>query len=74
MSSKAVKTAADKVISSMDELLAASKAVDGMKAMAKAGLTKFNHGVLKKFNCTQGLSKKFCKRGFEPVDLITGRM
>ncbi|MEX3745997.1 DUF6531 domain-containing protein [Lysinibacillus xylanilyticus] len=72
--SKAVKTAADKVISSMDELLAASKAVDGMKAMAKAGLTKFNHGVLKKFNCTQGLSKKFCKRGFEPVDLITGRM
>ncbi|WP_053486142.1 DUF6531 domain-containing protein [Lysinibacillus sp. FJAT-14745] len=72
--SKAVKTAADKVISSMDELLAVSKAVDGMKAMAKAGLTKFNHGVLKKFNCTQGLSKKFCKRGFEPVDLITGRM
>lgn len=72
--SKSVKTAADKVISSMDELLAASKAVDGMKAMAKTGLTKFNHGVLKKFNCTQGLSKKFCKRGFEPVDLITGRM
>ncbi|WP_349662310.1 DUF6531 domain-containing protein [Lysinibacillus zambalensis] len=72
--SKAVKTAADKVISSMDELLAASKAVDGMKAMAKAGLTKFNHGVLKKFNCTKGLSEKFCKRGFEPVDLITGRM
>ncbi|MFJ8460749.1 RHS repeat-associated core domain-containing protein [Lysinibacillus xylanilyticus] len=72
--SKSVKTAADKVLSSMDELLAASKAVDGMKAMAKTGLTKFNHGVLKKFNCTQGLSKKFCKRGFEPVDLITGRM
>ncbi|QPQ30160.1 DUF6531 domain-containing protein [Lysinibacillus sp. JNUCC 51] len=72
--SKAVKTAADKVISSMDELLAASKAVGAMKAMAKTGLTKFNHGVLKKFNCTQGLSKKFCKRGFEPVDLITGRM
>ncbi|MFJ5562469.1 DUF6531 domain-containing protein [Lysinibacillus xylanilyticus] len=72
--SKAVKTAADKVVSSMDELLAASKAVDAMKAMAKTGLTKFNHGVLKKFNCTQGLSEKFCKRGFEPVDLITGRM
>ncbi len=72
--SKGVKTAADKVVSSMDELLAASKAVDAMKAMAKTALTKFNHGVLKKFNCTQGLSKKFCKRGFEPVDLITGRM
>ncbi|MFJ7888352.1 DUF6531 domain-containing protein [Lysinibacillus xylanilyticus] len=72
--SKAVKTAADKVVSSMDELLAASKAVDAMKAMAKTGLTKFNHGVLKKFNCTKGLSEKFCKRGFEPVDLITGRM
>ncbi len=72
--SKSVKTAADKVISSMDEVLAVSKAVDGMKAMAKTELTKFNHGVLKKFNCTKGLSDKFCKKGFEPVDLITGRM
>ncbi|WP_445477719.1 RHS repeat-associated core domain-containing protein [Lysinibacillus irui] len=72
--SKSVKTAADKVIASMDEVLAVSKAVDGMKAMAKTELTKFNHGVLKKFNCTKGLSDKFCKKGFEPVDLITGRM
>ncbi|MEG0260436.1 MAG: DUF6531 domain-containing protein, partial [Lysinibacillus sp.] len=72
--SKSVKTAADKVVASMDEVLAASKAVDGMKAMAKTGLTKFNHGVLKKFDSTKGLSDKFCKKGFEPVDLITGRM
>ncbi len=62
--SKSVKTAADKVISSMDEVLAVSKAVDGMKAMAKTELTKFNHGVLKKFNCTKGLSDKFCKKRF----------
>ncbi|CAM5203397.1 hypothetical protein LSPH26S_03192 [Lysinibacillus sphaericus] len=71
---KSMKTAADKVIASMDEVLAVSKAVDGMKAMAKTELTKLNHQVLKKFNCTKGLSDKFCKKGFEPVDLITGRM
>ncbi|ERI10664.1 DUF6531 domain-containing protein [Aneurinibacillus aneurinilyticus] len=73
---KSVKTAADKVITSMDEVLAVSKAVDGMKAIAIKGLTNFNHKVLKnsKFKCTQGLSEKFCKWGFEPVDLITGRM
>ncbi|MCH1624645.1 RHS repeat-associated core domain-containing protein [Fredinandcohnia quinoae] len=72
--SKPVKTAADKVVKSMDEVLGVSKAVDGMKAMAKNVLTNVNHKVLKKFNCTKGLSEKFCKRGFEPVDLITGRM
>ncbi|MEK5039319.1 DUF6531 domain-containing protein [Sporosarcina sp. FSL K6-3457] len=72
--SKSVKTAADKVIQSMDEVLAVSKAVDGMKALAKTELTKLNHQVLKKFGCTKGLSDKFCKKGFEPVDLITGRM
>ncbi|MEC1180000.1 RHS repeat-associated core domain-containing protein [Metasolibacillus meyeri] len=71
---KSMKTAADKVITSMDEVLAVSKAVDGMKALAKTELTKLNHQVLKKFNSTKGLSKKFCHYGFEPVDLITGRM
>lgn len=44
-----------------------------MKAAGK-GLKKLNHAVLKKFPATQGLSKKLCKMGFEPVDLITGRM
>ncbi|MCW5518549.1 RHS domain-containing protein [Aureitalea sp. L0-47] len=44
-----------------------------MKAAGK-GLKKLNHAVLKKFPATKGLSKKLCKMGFEPVDLITGRM
>src|SRR5215204_4588268 len=43
----------------------------GGKALKKA-LTALNKKVLKKFKCTQGLSKKFCKHGFEPVNLITG--
>jgi RHS repeat-associated protein len=43
----------------------------GGKAMKKA-LTAFNKKVLKKFKCTQSLSKKFCKHGFEPVNLING--
>lgn len=53
----------------------------GFGALMKLGkniggklLTKLNHSVLKKFKSTQGLSKKLCKLGFEPVDLITGRM
>ncbi|MFB0860868.1 DUF6531 domain-containing protein [Paenibacillus oleatilyticus] len=44
------------------------------KSGAKKALTKFNHKVLKKFECTKGLGDRFCKWGFEPVDLITGRM
>ncbi|WP_189342871.1 DUF6531 domain-containing protein [Ulvibacter litoralis] len=44
-----------------------------MKAAGK-GLKKLNHAVLKKFPGTQGLSKKLCKLGFEPIDLVTGRM
>lgn len=44
-----------------------------MKGAGK-GLKKLNHKVLKKFPATQGLSKKMCKMGFEPVDLVTGRM
>ncbi|MBU2998082.1 RHS domain-containing protein [Cellulophaga baltica] len=44
-----------------------------MKIGGKA-LKKLNHGVLKKFKSTEGLSKKLCKMGFEPVDLVTGRM
>ncbi len=43
------------------------------KGLNKA-LTTLNHKVLKKFECTKGLSSKLCKMGFEPVDLITGRM
>lgn len=49
----------------------------GMGALMKAagkGLKKLNHAVLKKFPATQGLSKKLCKLGFEPIDLVTGRM
>jgi len=43
-------------------------------ASIKKSLTDLNHNVLKKHKSTQGLSKKLCKMGFEPVDLITGRM
>ncbi|WP_315814934.1 DUF6531 domain-containing protein [Paraflavitalea speifideaquila] len=43
----------------------------GGKLMKKA-LKALNHKVLKKFKCTQSLSKKFCKHGFEPVNLING--
>ncbi|WP_062058241.1 RHS repeat-associated core domain-containing protein [Aquimarina longa] len=42
--------------------------------LGKKGLKKLNNKVLKKFPATEGLSKKLCKMGFEPVDLITGRM
>jgi RHS repeat-associated protein len=52
----------------------AGKGLKKAGASIKKGLTKVNHKVLKKFKCTKGLSKKFCKMGFEPVDLITGRM
>ncbi|WP_258958973.1 DUF6531 domain-containing protein [Paenibacillus tyrfis] len=48
------------------------------KALEKSGvkkaLTWLNHKVLKNFDRTKGLSDRFCKWGFEPVDLITGRM
>jgi hypothetical protein len=30
--------------------------------------------VLKNFDATKGLSEKFCKWKFEPVDLIKGRV
>ncbi len=43
-----------------------------LKGFGKA-LTKLNHALpLNKF--TQGLKKTLCHLGFEPVDLITGRM
>ncbi|SFE66458.1 RHS repeat-associated core domain-containing protein [Paenibacillus algorifonticola] len=42
--------------------------------MVNKGLTALNHKVLSKFGGTKGLKDKFCKWGFEPVDLITGRM
>jgi RHS repeat-associated protein len=44
------------------------------KKMLKKAMTALNHSVLKKMDCTKGLSEKFCKLGFEPVDLITGRV
>lgn len=37
-------------------------------------MKKLNNKVLKKSPNTQKLSKAFCKMGFEPVDLITGRV
>ncbi|WP_299315738.1 RHS repeat-associated core domain-containing protein [uncultured Aquimarina sp.] len=42
----------------------------GAGKLAKKGLTKLNHAL----PATSGLKKKMCKMGFEPVDLITGRM
>ncbi|MGE7912651.1 DUF6531 domain-containing protein [Lysinibacillus xylanilyticus] len=72
--SKAVKTAADKVVSSMDELLGVSKVLDGMKDMAKDALKKFNRKGSKKQKCTNGQSKKNSNTCSDPVDTITGRM
>ncbi|WP_452219465.1 DUF6531 domain-containing protein [Lacinutrix salivirga] len=46
----------------------------GLGKVAKKGLKALNKKVLKNFNCTKGLSDALCKKGFEPVDLITGRM
>ena len=48
-----------------------------MKKAGKKGLTAFNHKVLKKGICkkmraTRSLSKKLCKHGFEPVNLVNG--
>jgi RHS repeat-associated protein len=48
-----------------------------LKIFGKLGgklLKTLNHKVLKKFPATKKLSKAFCKMGFEPVDLITGRV
>ena len=42
--------------------------------LAKKALTDLNRKVLKKCDATKGLSEKFCKMGFEPVDLINGRV
>lgn len=48
-----------------------------LKVFGKLGgkmLKVLNHKVLKKFPSTQKLSSRLCKMGFEPVDLITGRV
>ncbi|OQP58087.1 hypothetical protein A3860_07095 [Niastella vici] len=48
-----------------------------LKIFGKIGgklLKKLNHKVLKKSPATKKLSALFCKMGFEPVDLITGRV
>lgn len=44
--------------------------------LIKKGLTAFNNKVLKNIKSpwSEKLSKKFCKMGFEPVDLISGRV
>jgi len=43
-------------------------------ALARRALKALNKGVFRRFNCTQGLADWFCKKGFEPVDLIKGRV
>lgn len=48
-----------------------------IKKAGKKGLTAFNRKVLKKGICkkmkaTRSLSKKLCKHGFEPVNLVNG--
>jgi len=50
------------------------KLLKGAGKLLKKALTALNKKVLKRFDCTKGLSKKFCKLGLEPVDLITGRV
>jgi RHS repeat-associated protein len=48
-----------------------------LKVFGKLGgkmLRKLNNRIAKKFPSTQKLSKRLCKMGFEPVDLITGRV
>ncbi len=41
---------------------------------AGRGLAAINRRVLQQFPATQGLGRALCRMGFEPVDLITGRM
>src|SRR5690606_12181272 len=41
---------------------------------AGRALAAFNRLVLKRFDCTQGLSRRLCRLGLEPVDLVTGRV
>jgi len=45
----------------------------GGKILGK-GLKALNNKVLKNFDATQGLSSTLCKKGFDPIDLVTGRM
>jgi RHS repeat-associated protein len=48
-----------------------------LKIFGKIGgklLKALNHKVLKKSSSTKKLSSMFCKMGFEPVDLISGRV
>ncbi|RRJ54792.1 RHS repeat protein [Paenibacillus oralis] len=71
------KQVAEKLAKMQDEL--AERTSKLLQAAAKKTgtdklLTALNHKVLKNFDRTKGLSEKFCKWGFEPVDLITGRM
>ena len=51
--------------------------IEGYEESGEKGLTAFNHKVLKKGICkkmraTRSLSKKLCKHGFEPVNLVNG--
>jgi RHS repeat-associated protein len=48
-----------------------------LKILGKLGgrlLKSLNKKILRKFPSSQKLSKRLCKMGFEPVDLITGRV
>lgn len=48
-----------------------------LKIFGKAGgkmLKALNDKLLKKMPATSKLSNKLCKMGFDPVDLITGRV
>ncbi len=48
-----------------------------LKIFGKLGgklLKALNNKLLKKFPATKKLSAKLCKMGFDPVDLITGRV
>jgi RHS repeat-associated core domain len=62
---------------SLMALLKAFAFGSALKIFGKLGgraLKALNKKVLKKFKSTQKLSKKLCKMGFEPVDLVTGRV
>lgn|GEM_PF-364064 len=57
----------------------AGAALKGAKKLGTKALKQFNHKVLKQGPLknnpySQKLSQKMCKKGFEPVDLVTGTM
>ncbi|WP_051290009.1 DUF6531 domain-containing protein [Paenibacillus massiliensis] len=69
LAEKLAKTQAELAERTGKLLQAAAKKTGADKLMSA-----FNRKVLDKFNCTKKLKDKFCKWGFEPVELITGLM